>query len=239
MNVPLTLPIDDLRRNDMHNTHNSQVVSTVANSIKKIKEDTDIFIPLSHTVQDIRRLILEKPSSDRRNDACKSLDSIERNILPLSSVNMKESEVLNLIWNRINAPSHNKQCDDIKEIFYNQLADMQEHGKSVCPTGRLERLVDSLNTFDDAVSIKPTYIINEEMMNKASNIRDKIYDKVQQEQGKIIAEKYQEGTATDQEQFDNNLKKEIIDTLKLDYIDSGIVTENKFKTLTDKWIDEI
>jgi len=235
----VVLAIDDHRRNDMHNTHNSQVVSTVANSVNKLKEITSMNIPLAQTVQDIRNLIMGKASCDRRDDALKSLESIERNILPISSVNMKETDVLNIIWNRINSQEHENSKNDIKDIFYNQLSDMQEHGKSVCPTGRLERLVDTLNTFDKAVAIKPTYIINQEMMNKAEAIRDQLYNKVKDEKGESMVTQYQNGTAADQDQFDQQLKDKIVNELDTDYVKTGIVTENKFKTLTEKWIDEI
>lgn len=40
------------------------------------------------------------------------------------------------------------------------MADMMEHGKVCCVTGRLTRILDALNVIDDAVVIKPTYAIN-------------------------------------------------------------------------------
>lgn len=238
-NVNIELDIDDHRRNDMHNTHNSQVVSTVANSIKKLKEITPITSPLAQTIHDIRHFIMSKPVCDRRDDALKSLDSIERNILPISSVDMKETEVLNIIWNRISSNEHIKNQEDIKNILYDQLADMQEHGKSVCPTGRVERLVDSLNTFDESVSIKPTYIINQEMINKAEHIRNEMYQNIRANKGEQEVQKYQNGTGSDQEQFDINLKNEILRQLEEDYVKTGIVTDNKFRSMINKWIDHI
>jgi hypothetical protein len=231
--------IDDPRRNDMHNTHNSQVVSTVANSVKKLSQNTKINIPVSETLKQIRNYIYTKPNSDRRNDALKSLESIERNILAISSVKMKEVDVLNIVWNSINSDKHSKNRDDIKDILYTQLSEMQEHGKSVCPTGRLERIVDTLNTFDEDVSIKPTYIINQEMMNKAALIRNKMFEKIKKEKGETLVNQYQMGTAPDQNIFDDSLKKEILDKLRNDYVNSNIITENKFDSMTSKWIDEI
>lgn len=233
------LDIDDPKRNDMHNTHNSQVVSTVANSVNKLKEQTTIKMPVSDTLRDIYQFINSHPESDKKQDALKSLNSIERNILPITSVNMKEVDVLNLVWNRIYEPIHEQNRKDIKDIFYDQLADMQEHGKSVCPTGRLERLVDSLNTFDENVSIKPTYIINTEMMDKASNIREQLYNEIKNEKGELAVDQYKKGNASDQDQFDQRLKTNIVEVLKKDYVEPGIVTEGKFNTMIEKWIDEI
>lgn len=224
---------DDIRANDMHNTHNSQVVSTVANSIRRLKEDTEIKTDPPETIRQIRDYLRAQPSCEKREDAFKSLDSIERNILPITSVGMRESEVLNLVWNRIKT-RHKESTNDLKQILYDQLADMQEHGRSVCSTGRLERIVDTLNTFDDKVEIKPTYAVNQEMLNRASAIREQAYNDAGH-----LAESYKSGTATDQVEFDNKLKQQILSDLSKEYVENGILTEAKFKTLTDKWINEI
>lgn len=227
--------IDNIANNDMHNTHNSQVVATVANSVRRLKENTDINTDAGTSINQIRQWLGTKPRTDKTADAQSSLDSIERNIIPVSSVDMKEVDVLNLVWNRINSKKHAETKDDIMDIFYGQLADMQEHGKSVCATGRLERLVDTLSTFDDNVQIKPTYVIDQEMMTKAGAIREAQYEGLTDDR----AQQYKMGIAPDQDAFDESVKGKIMDTLKKDYVDTGIVTNTKFETMVNKWIDEI
>jgi len=231
------LDINNIRFDDRHNTHNSQVVSTVANSLKLLKDGTDINIALPQTIHEIRNYIQSKPDCDRRNDALKSLDSIERNIIPISSVDMRESEALNIVWNRINTDQHKDHVSDIKDIFYGQLADMQEHGKSVCATGRLSRMLDTFSTFDNDVQIKPTYVINTEMMNKAGKIREDMY----LEYDSQTADRLRAGTADSatQQTFDQSVRKSIIDRLTKDYVDTGIMTENAFSERIIEWIDEI
>lgn len=232
------LDLDDRQQNDAHNTHNSQVVATVANSLKKLQESTDITRSAPESLREIRSYLSNVPESDRRTDALKSLDSIERSILPVSSVGMKEVDALNIVWNRINNHHSDKQ-DDLKDILYTQLADMQEHGKTVCSTGKLERVIDTLSTFDDNVSIKPTYVINDEMMNKASKVRENIYSEYGQAYGDVRKRMLEEGTAPDQAEYDQKVRAGILDNLRKDYVDTGILTEEKFRSQVDKWIDEI
>ena len=237
--VIITNP-DDRRYNDMHNTHNSQVVSTIARSLKKMKDTTTINTNGAECLKQIRSYIETLPDCDKKRDAFKSLNSIEKNFIPVSSVDMKEIDVLNLVWNRINnSPQHGRHRDELKNILYNQLADMQEHGKSVCSTGRLTRIVDTLNTFDKEVEIKPTYVINQEMMNKAAKIRSDLLDEYEKEHGKSQRQQIEIGTATNQQAFDQQLKDKILQTLKEDYVDTEIMTENKFDAEVGKWIDAI
>jgi tetratricopeptide (TPR) repeat protein len=228
---------NDRRHNDAHNTHNSQVVATVANSLKKLQESTDIKKTTNESLREIREYVNNQPNCDRRTDALKSLDSMERNIIPVTSVSMKEVDALNIVWNRIN--NNYNDNNDLKDILYTQLADMQEYGKSVCSTGRLERIVDTLSTFDQNVSIKPTYVINDEMMNKASKIRNDVYTDYGKQYGESRHNMLQEGLAPDQTYYDTKVKETIVDTLYKDYVDTGILTQEKFQSQIDGWIDEI
>jgi hypothetical protein len=231
----VNVDVNAVGHNDNHNTHNSQVVGTVAHSLNKLKKGTTITSCLSDSLKQIRNFLGGKPSCDRRQDAHKSLDSIERNIIPITSINMKESEALNILWNRINDETHTDNQSDIKDIFYGQLADMQEHGKSVCATGRLSRMVDTLNTFDADVVIKPTYAIDQEMMEKAGKLREDLYKDLPQDQ----ADKLRAGTAQGQDAFDTKARETIVSTLTKDYVDTGIMTENAFTKTVEGWIDEI
>lgn len=228
---------DDKRNNDMHNTHNSQVVSTVALSLKRLQDDTPLQYSPAQSLAQVRNTIAARPRCDKRDDALKSLDAIERNIIPLTAVGMTESEALNVIWNRIHTESFEASRGDLIDILYDQLADMQAHGSPVCATGRLERIVDTLSTFDDNVAIKPTYVITEEMMNKANQLRSVVLDKYNDDQAH--RKQLDMGLAPDQDKVDTEVRDTIRQMLHKDYVDSGILTEDKFDSELDKWINEI
>ena len=110
---------------------------------------------------------------------------------------------------------------------------MQIHGHNVCSTGRFDRIIDTLNMVDPEVSIKPTYAINAEMMQKSAQIRNQLLDK---QDNKTELER---GTAANQDQFDQELKTTIINQLTKDYVDTSIMTPAKFKIELDRWIDHI
>lgn len=221
--------------NDAHNTHNSQVLSTIKNSLDKLKRSTKIIKDTPNSLREIRSYINSLPQSDKKQDALNSLDSIEKSTSPLTFCKMKEVDALNLVWNRIYNDKHKSNRSDLKNTLFNELAEMQEHGKTVCSTGKFTRIVDTLNVVDDEVSIKPTYAINQEMMNKSANIRKELLSKYSEEERKQL----DMGTSNIQEQFESELKNKIRSDLKKDYVDSNILTENKFNNEINKWIDHI
>ena len=47
------------------------------------------------------------------------------------------------------------------------------------------------------------------------------------------------GTSWRQSEFDAELKNTIINTLRDEYVRTGIISDDKFKIETDKWINEI
>ena len=232
INIPTIPPI---RRNDPQNTHNSQVLSTAINSINNLKKSTKMERNLPTSLKEIRKFLKNMPKNDKRDDSLKSLNRIEKNTSPFTFSDMKEVNVLNLIWNRIHSDVHKDNLDTVKESLYNQLADMQEHGYSVCATGRFTRLVDTLNVIDEEVSIKPSYVINQEMMNKSSKIRENILNTYSENE----REELEKGTSNKQEEYDKNLKEKIVKELKEDYVKTKILTQEKFDNQINKWINEI
>jgi len=225
----------DNNRNDPQNTHNSQVLSTAINSINNLKKSTKMKKDLSTSLKEIRQFLKDKSKNDKRNDALKSLNRIEKNTSPFSFSDMKEVSVLNLVWNRIHSDIHKDNLDIVKESLYNQLADMQEHGFSVCATGRFTRLIDTLNIIDKEVSIKPSYVINQEMMVKSSKIRKDMLNTYSEGERKEL----EKGTSNNQEEYDKKLKERIVEELDKDYVKTNILTKTKFDNEINKWINEI
>ena len=226
---------DNERINDPQNTHNSQILSTTINSINNLKKSTKIEKSLSTSLKEVRSFLNNLPENDKRDDALKSLNRIERNISRFTFSDMKEVDVLNLIWNRIHSDVHADNLEAVKESLFNQLSDMQEHGVTVCATGRFTRLVDTLNIIDNEVTIKPSYVINQEMMNKSSKIRENMLNTYSETERKEL----EKGTSYKQEQFDQNLKEKIVEILKEDYVKTKILTQEKFDHQIGKWIDDI
>lgn len=218
--------------NDPQNVHNSAVLSTVKNSLKKISKNNHL-VNKFESVDEIRKVIEKMKNSDKKKDAIKSLNVIAMQNSKIYSLDMDELEILSTVWNRIK--DNHKENDDVVNTLVYQLADMQEHGNTVCSTGRATRLVDTLNIVDTEVKIMPTYAINQEMMLTASNIREKMYQEQTSEERKLL----ENGTSLNQEDFDNKLKDNITKKLRKDYVNTGVLSEEKFNVELSKWINEI
>ncbi len=171
------IKLDQKGYNDPQNTHNPQVLSTIRHSLNNLKNKTNVVKSPGVSATEIKNYIHTLLDSDKKTDAIKSLYAIESNPDKLSSTDMTEMDALTLVWNRINDTNKfNKEViDNLKETLYDELASMQEFGVTICSTGRFTHIIDTLNGVDDDVSIKPTYAINEEMLSKASHIREKMY----------------------------------------------------------------
>ncbi len=223
--------------NDPQNTHDSQVLSTIRVSLDKLKES-----PQQKNSQiclrEVRSFLQTLPDSDKKKAAFDSLSAIQNiNSVVTGAGGEHELDALALVWNRIHDPARfdTTIAQNLRETMFDELADMQEHGATVCSTGRITRLIDTLNGVDEEVIIKPTYAINEEMMNKSSSIRDRLLE----EQPEGDRDHLEAGTHARQEEFDQKLKDTIIMELKKDYVDTKILTQSKFNTEIKKWIDFI
>ena len=233
----------DRGRGDQHNVHDSQVLSTAKISIDKLKEKTKITRSIPQTVREVRNLInlsgfikgstklLITPQIER---ATKSLDAIEKNTDIVSGVGCREIDALHLVWNRILEKDHETQ-KNLKEILVFELNNMHGKNGQLCATGRITRIIDTLNIIDDDVKIVPSHLINEEMMNKSSKIRNDLLNEFEDSE----KSKLERGTSSRQTEFDEGLKKIIILSLEKDYVKSGIMTKEKFDIETSKWIDHI
>ena len=58
------------------------------------------------------------------------------------------------------------------EVFARQLASAVENGTVVCSTGKIARILGSLDGIDASNALKPTWIVREELMGLAAKIRD-------------------------------------------------------------------
>lgn len=224
---------EEIITNDPQNVHNSTVLSTIKNSLKKISKSGGQFKNKSESVNEIRKIIEKMKNSSKKNDAIKSLNVIAMQNSKIHSLDMDELEILSTVWNRIK--DEHGGNDDIVNTLVCQLADMQEHGNTVCSTGRATRLVDTLNVVDTEVKIIPTYAINAEMMSTASNIRNDVLMSYNEDERKLL----EAGTSNAQNDYENLLKDNITKKLRKDYVTTGILSEEKFNVELSKWINEI
>ena len=234
-------PVDALRiKNDMQNVHDSTLLSTIRKSIENLQHVVtgDKLLSLEKVLTEVRMFLNTQPNNDKQRDALKALNAIERNVIPLASTQLKEVEGLRLVWSRIQSNPDEETRNQLKENLYTQLAECIEHGKPVCSTGRFTRIIDTLNVVDELVTIRPTFAIQQEMMDKCAKIRDDMLTTLPEQTKKVIDEDLNE-TNPETIEFSKSFKSTIREQLKKDYVDTGIWKQEKLNKELDKWIDFI
>ena len=133
-----------------------------------VKPDGDIIIPESI-----------------KNDAEKTLSSVMQSSQKNhSTIGVSEAEALRLVWNRINDESDKVLSGNLKETFVKQLASAVEQGHVVCSTGKISRIMSTLD--GSSISSKstqtaheiarPMWAVQEELAMLAVKTRDTYLD---------------------------------------------------------------
>lgn len=226
-------------KNDPQNTHDSLVVQTINKSLQNLESCTNIKKSPEQTLREIRSLIVESGhlTNDQAADALKVLDSIERNVNEHSVFQKTEADILNLVYNRIETHEPDKQ-EELKRSLLEELADAVEYDHVVCSSGRASRIVDTLNHLDSAVNIKPTWCLSKELIDATNNIRKQHYDRLNDYEKMCIDTP---NPNPEQEEFYSNfvgdIKNEVKGKFYQDYVEPGLVSEQKLTTELNKWID--
>lgn len=154
-------------RSDPHNTHDSGVTASVKASYRDLKHSVYPFsVPVEQCLKEIRELCVEQ----NRADALKTLDTIEKSTSLVSALD-DESEacVLCTVYNRFTQQGYDT------DLLLQRLSDCVE-GSVVCTSGRVTRIVDSLNVVDPLVSIKPRWAVRQEINMLAAKLRQEEND---------------------------------------------------------------
>jgi hypothetical protein len=149
---------------DSQNVHDSQIVKSVQKSIYAIIQDvkqSDIDTTLNDILKDD---IVSKNTKAQLVEYCE--DKTVHSLL-----NLTFGEILVAVWKVIVA---HKDSKEIKTILNGEMSDSM----CKCFTGRISRLVNSLNGFDGRITIKISD--SQEILNVIINVRNKYTDVVDQ-----------------------------------------------------------
>lgn len=229
-------------RDDPQNSHDSGVTRSVAASIARLWSGGDR-PDAARGTEEVRRW-LEAPgnglSDDRRRAAEVALDAVCRNTEPLSTTVLTEPEVLALVWDRIHAGENVENRDALRSNLLTELSEMAQHGMSVCTSGRVARLLGTLDGVDDEVAIKPDWALNAEMMNRASAVRERALAAADAEtRAAIDALDPTVAQVALYDGFAAFVKAEIRDALRRDYADAGVLSREALDRRIDVWIDGV
>jgi TPR repeat protein len=152
-------------RSDAQNVHDSGVTRTVAVSLSKLPEP---HLSMTDALGAARRFC----NGDA--DALGVLDKMETNTTPLVSLGVTESDVLRRVVSRIESAGDETVRDNMARMLVLELKACADG--NTCTSGRVARVVDSLSVLDPAVSIKPAWVLRQEMMGVAASMGDDGHD---------------------------------------------------------------
>ena len=227
---------DTRHHNDQQNVHNSGVVGTIKNSVNKLSKLTVTKDANNDVYTSIYKLIDEKLQGAKKSDAKRTLQEIQQKRRS-DKLNTGKTigQTLSMVFERIHSPENREHHDNLKTNLVNNLAEMQEHGKTVCSTGIGNKLVDTLNFIDPNVQIKPTYALSEEIMGKAAKLREEYMNTLSRDD----TQSFSMGNHPNQHTLESDMKDHIKNGLKMDYVDTKILTKARLNSEIKKWIEHI
>ncbi len=222
--IPEVRPEPRIRPDDQ-NVHDSMVVRSTKNSIDKLEELTATAgneEPLDASLQELKQALKER----NQPFAIETLEKMIHTNESISSFDKTESQILKMVWDRINHPDNKERKNDMLDILGDQLKD----ARTVCAMGRATRALQSLEGTDttETIKIQPKWAVREEVQNTTSKIYQETLAAVPEEMR--IATTVDSDTATaDQvklyEEFKTKYSENLTNKLKDDYVKTGFMTE--------------
>lgn len=227
---------------DPQNARDHVVVNSAKQSLERLRANTHVQYDIPTTFKMIHEYIVKKSdvSARKREVAAQVLREMAKGIANLGYEQSKEIEALHLVWNRIHSQVYANEADKRKtlmENLVNELAEAMEYGELVCPTGRLNRIIDTLNHQDPLVNIQPKWAVQQMMVARASAIQKSLLAKSSADVRDAMASTNPSARQRQlQEEFMQKVKSAIERDLTRTYVDTGMMSKELLKTELDAWI---
>lgn len=180
---PVVQPLAAAHRLDTQNVHDHAVVTSLKHNLKALSENIKepITLPKDHarvygTLESVRDYILTDANLDSRQkaDALQTIDALSKDTH--STMGASEVDALRIVWARIQSMSDRQTKDNLKETLAKQLASGVEKGHVVCSTGRIARIVGTLDGVDEAgtTQVRPLWAVKDEIASMAARVRDQV-----------------------------------------------------------------
>lgn len=156
-------------KEDAQNVHDHGVSRVTHHNIQKIQENADLKRDtVEKSIDEIKYRILKQKNIPNtiKADAIHVIGKL--NGMQHSQFNTSEKEALVSVWDKIK--SHENE-ENLVETLSKQLASSIEHGQIVCSSGKISRIVGTL----DGVSnepIRPLWALRDEISSIASKIQN-------------------------------------------------------------------
>lgn len=151
-------------RNDSQNVHDHAMLNAANNNLNLVDTNQDSEQAYLRCTKALRSSL----SSDGR----KVLDSLSSNLH--SRFDKSERDALLVVWERIHSPENEARKDDMLKVLRENLESGVESGHVVCSTGKIMRILSTLEVLDDRAQVmRPEWAIREEIGRKVGLVLQK------------------------------------------------------------------
>lgn len=242
------IPIEDrvdMDIEDRHNVHNMCLKRNAFNIIQNLRASDQHKYTTNTALNAIHRLIEFSidDNLDKLERAEVALDLIEEIGATYSSGHVQETELIRLIWERIQHPMNEIKREQLEDNLIEQLADCKNGSHGVhCCEGRIMRLLQTLEGCDnhEIVNLRPMWAFKEEIVNKILKYREKLLTKLPPQYASLD----QKPDLTQKEQdmlssFNQCLIKNLDKRFEIDYISQGLLSPDELTSITDPYYESL
>lgn len=210
-------------KNDSQNVHSSTINNAAKQTISLIEKST----PINHSFDNNVNTFLNSLNTTKQYELRKVLSTL--NDTTHSRFDKSEKDVFNLVWSRINDPINSDRKQEMIDIFAQNLESGIEHGMVVCSTGKIMRMIGSLDAIDkeNISNLRPEWAIKEEIAQTAANIRNNIVKEIPDDK----KEAYEALDPTPEQQIvvenvTNTMKDKFVESVQEEYVKTNILTKH-------------
>jgi hypothetical protein len=235
-------------KSDNQNTHDEGVTRTIRSVVEKLKELYGDNMPsVEETCKGLKddistwsiaelgykELLARDKVTRTAETVLDKIASIPETIQMFSS--MREIEIIALLYARLNDPVNKEHRMLIVENLVYDLADcISTDGMMYCAMGRISRLVQSFSVLDDLMYIRPKWAIRQELLNDASNLKERIVRALPQS-----AQNRLEQDDKFSDRFSEKFRKMLKDRFMAMYVKTSTLTEKELMDEVNQWIDYV
>lgn len=236
-------------RHDTQNVHDTSVVAHISKVVDKIKKTVNKDQPQfdeKETIEGIKKYILESYVGEiqTKERAITAVNKIKNSNGLILRLNMREMEILNLVWNRIHDPVNKGNFDNLRENLVLELADCMTGDTSAhCIQGRVSRIIQSLEMADadKSIVIKPLWVIKDEIHRSVPRYVDKVLKKLPTPKRELF-EQLEHETDTEKKEYEKirvRIQSAIERKMEQRYLDSKMLTETQFTNIMKPCLEAI
>jgi hypothetical protein len=233
----------DLKIHDNQNVHNGSVSRHLAECIRRLRDKEGPERPHEEVYGQIRQYL--RASQHLRSDEAVDTLDVMYNLNGQHTLSqLREMDIVRLVWQRIHDPVNVAHVDDLKQSLLLQLADCKSAGGILCLTGRVTRVVQSLECIDaeNIVDLKPLWAIKPQIASYCSRYTDKLLPKVSEEYRQAFLTDNEKRTGKQSEmarQYARCVKRNLDRKFQMMYLDTGLLTSSQLDSLKQAYYEGI